>query len=167
MRPVLRAIRRRAPRTVAIAFALVVSAAIAPAAAGAFTKAIWGDVTHDGVNQFPLYHRLGVGIYQMQLDWDQVAPTRPADARDPNDPAYEWPAEVQQALAAAAPYHIRVLLQLINAPAWANGGHAGDGWSPQDPRDFAAFAQAAARHYRSVHLWMIWGEPTKAWRGRG
>jgi hypothetical protein len=57
---------------------------------------------------------------------------------------------------------MQILLQLINAPAWANGGHRSDGWAPSDPAAFAAFAQAAARKYPSVHLWMVWGEPTKA-----
>ena len=159
---VLRAIRTRAARTAVIAacFAAIVSG-VAPSAADAFAKAIWGQITRNGVNQFPLYHQLGVRIFQMDLDWSQVAPTRPADPTNPADPAYEWPADVQQALTDAAPYHMRVLLQLINAPAWADGGHSGPGWAPRNPADFAAFAQAAAREYPGVHLWMIWGEPTK------
>src|SRR5206468_3114311 len=38
---------------------------------------------------------------------------------------------------------------------------AGDGWAPRRAPDFVAFAAAAARRYPSVHLWMVWGEPTK------
>jgi hypothetical protein len=57
---------------------------------------------------------------------------------------------------------MRALIQILDAPAWANGGHRDGSWAPRRPRDFAAFATAAARRYRAVHLWMIWGEPTKA-----
>ena len=35
-------------------------------------------------------------------------------------------------------------------------------WATVKPRAFAAFATAAARRYPRVHLWMIWGEPTRA-----
>jgi len=142
--------------------AVALFAGVSAPAASAFSKAIWGQITRNGVNQFPLYHQLGVGIYEMDLDWSQVAPTRPADPTDPADPAYIWPADVDQAIALAAQYHMRVLLQLANAPAWADGGHSGAGWSPKNPEDFAAFAQAATREYPSVHLWMVWGEPTKS-----
>ena len=129
--------------------------------AGAFAKAIWGPIARNGVNQFPMYHRLGVSIYQMDLNWDNVAPTKPASPQDPADPAYRWPANVSTALGLAAQYHMRVLLQVSNAPAWENGGHGGDGWAPRRAADYAAFVSAAAREYPAVHLWMIWGEPTK------
>jgi hypothetical protein len=133
---------------------------VAPASSHAFGKAIWGQVYRHGVNQFPLYHRLGVSIYEIELPWAQVAPTRPANSTNPADPAYHWPAEIRQAVTQARRFHMRVLLQIIGAPPWANGGHSSN-WAPLRPAAFAAFATAAARHYPSVHLWMIWGEPTK------
>ncbi|MBV9467406.1 MAG: hypothetical protein JO169_14945 [Solirubrobacterales bacterium] len=151
---------RRIPGVfVGLAAALVL---IAPPGAGAFSKAIWGDVARNGVNQFPLYHQLGVSIYQTDLEWAMVAPTRPLHATDPRDPAYHWPTEVGQAIAQARRFHMRVLLQIVTAPAWANGGHLDDRWAPHKPADFSSFAAAAARRYPSVHLWMVWGEPTKA-----
>jgi hypothetical protein len=55
---------------------------------------------------------------------------------------------------------MRVLIQLIDTPSWTSG-HRDPVWAPRKPSDFAAFATAAARRYPSVHLWMIWGEPTK------
>ncbi len=145
----------------ALALALL-ACLLVPASAGAFAKAIWGTPTVNGVNQFPMYHRLGVTIDEVALPWDEVAPTRPAHPTNPRDPAYHWPVAIAQAIADGRPYHIRVLLQIRNAPAWANGGHSDPAWAPRHPSDFAAFAKAAARHYRSVRLWMIWGEPTKA-----
>ena len=57
-------------------------------------KAIWGPVMHDGRSQFPLYAELGAGLYQYTLTWDTVATDRPGDPRDPSDPAYRWPEEL-------------------------------------------------------------------------
>jgi hypothetical protein len=129
--------------------------------ASAFSKAIWGDVYRDGVNQFPIYKQLGVSIYEASLSWNDIAPTRPRNAQNPRDRAYKWPAEIQQAIDQAKRFHMRVMLQIIGTPSWANGGRASN-WVPNQPSDFAAFATAAARRYRYVHLWMIWGEPNRA-----
>ena len=145
--------------TLAVLGTLAIMAA--PAGAQAFYKAIWGPVYRDGVYELPLYHQLGSSIYEFELPWATVAPTRPARPTDPDDPAYHWPLEVSQALAGARQFHMRVLLQITGAPPWANGGRNAD-WAPRNPRDFANFATAAARRYRSVHLWMVWGEPTRA-----
>lgn len=136
-------------------------AALAPAGASAFQKAVWGPVTFRGVNQFPLYHSLGVKIYQASLDWNSVASQEPRDPTNPKDPAYVWPASVAEAIAQAKRFGMRVLLQVGNAPPWADGGHVGLGWAPRSPRTYAQFVEAAAREYPSVHLWMIWGEPNR------
>jgi hypothetical protein len=151
----------RAATALIAALACITPTLATPSSASAFSKAIWGPATRNGVNQFPLYRQLGVSIYQLQLDWSQVAPTQPAHPSNPGDPAYQWPASVGQAISEADSYHMRVLIQLIDAPAWADGGHAGAGWAPQSARSFVAFTKAAAKEYPSVHLWMIWGEPTK------
>lgn len=128
--------------------------------AHALNKAIWGDVLRNGVNQFPLYHRLGVSIYQFTVNWSSVAPSRPAHPTAADDPAYLWPAEVDAAISEAHRYHIRVLIMLTGAPGWASGRHAWD-YAPRRPADFADFATAAARRWPSVHLWMLWGEPIR------
>lgn len=143
-----------------VALAALVLAQPAPAAAAkGHKKAIWGPVQVDGVSQFPIYDDLGAGIYQYAVGWHMVAPSRPADPRDPDDPAYQWPADLDLAISEAARYGMRVSLLLLYAPPWANGGqgHAG---RPIDPQDFADFAVAAARRYPSVRLWQVWGEPS-------
>jgi hypothetical protein len=141
-----------------VALVLLVMAVL-PGGAQAFSKAIWGDVYVNGRNQFPLYHELGVSLFEMDLDWATIAPKRPRNPANPNDPAYRWPVQVQQAITQAHRFHMRALLQIIGAPAWSNGGH-GSNWSPS-PSAFGTFAATAARHYRDVHLWMIWGEPNR------
>jgi hypothetical protein len=124
-------------------------------------KAMWGPAVHDGVSLFPTYRDLGVKIYEEDLNWFEVARPRPHNPRNPNDPAYVWPAKVTQAVAEARRYHIQVALEIIGSPHWANGGKPWV-WAPSNPQDYANFAIAAAKRYPSVHLWMIWGEPSRS-----
>lgn len=147
----------------ALAGALTALAVCASGASAApsVKKAIWGPASVNGVSQFPIYHDLGAGIYQTTVNWSNVAPTRPRQPTDPRDPAYKWPEQVTYAVHEAARYHMRVSIQLIFAPRWANGGHSAN-YAPRRVHDFNAFALATARRYRSVHTWMIWGEPSRA-----
>jgi hypothetical protein len=150
--------RRRLFGALLLALSLL---AVVPGSALAFNKAIWGPVDQNGVNQFPLYHQLGVSIYETDLFWSDVALTRPSDPTDPTDPAYQWPTDIQQAIQQAAVFHMRIMLQIITTPRWANGQRPPN-WAPTNPADVGAFATAAAREYPSVHLWMIWGEANRA-----
>jgi hypothetical protein len=102
-----------------------------------------------------------VKIYEDDLHWNSIAPSRPRSSRNPNDPAYAWPAEVTHAVAEAKRYHMQVALQIIGAPQWSNGGEPWN-WAPTNPQDYANFATAASKRYPSVHLWMIWGEPSRS-----
>jgi hypothetical protein len=153
----------RALRTALMGTIVAALAATAPALAAPrhFTakKSIWGPVNYKGKPQFPIYHDLGAGIWQYALHWSAVASTRPSSPRDPADPAYQWPAELDQAVADAKRYRIRISLLLDSTPPWANGGRRGN-WVPA-PGDLANFAAAASRRYPSVKLWMIWGEPSR------
>jgi hypothetical protein len=141
-----------------LTFALGCSVENAPAAA---LKAMWGPGTRDGVSLFPTFKELGVTIYEDQLRWNLIALRRPKHPRDPNDPAYVWPAEVTQSVAEAKRYGMKVALQIIFAPRWANGNLPPQ-WVPWYDSDYANFAVAAAKRYPSVHLWMIWGEPSRS-----
>jgi hypothetical protein len=60
-------------------------------------KAIWGRVTRNGVSRAPIYRDLGAKIFMMGLRWAEVAPNPPADPANPDDPAYQWPGEVDAA----------------------------------------------------------------------
>ncbi|MDQ6835364.1 MAG: hypothetical protein M3016_04180 [Actinomycetota bacterium] len=151
-------LRRIRARRVAVAAVLVLG--LFPAGAQAFSKAIWGPAYRHGRNQFPLYRKLGVRIYEVSLNWATVAPQRPRNGKNPRDPAYRWPATVRQEINLAHRYHMQVLMQLIFAPRWANHGHAAN-VPPTTPAIYGNFAKAAAREYRGVHLWMVWGEPDR------
>lgn len=142
------------------ALLVVLALLLAAPASAARHKSIWGPVELAGVSQFPTYEHLGVGIYQMAMNWADVAPTAPTSPRDPSDPAYRWPTDVDRAIAESRGRRIRVSVLLTGAPGWANGGRPSI-WAPTDPASFADFAAAAARRYPAVHHWMIWGEPSK------
>jgi hypothetical protein len=141
--------------TLAVMLALSSSAAAAPS----LKKAIWGPAKAHGHSQFPVYHDLGVGIYQWRIYWSDVAPTRPADPTNPADPAYRWPRELSYAIRQAQRYGMRVAVQVMFSPSWANGGRPRQ-WAPR-PKAYADFMTAAARRYRLVRYWMIWGEPSR------
>ena len=145
-----------------ISLIVILTTVAAPAhAAVTRKKAMWGPVEVNGVSQFPIYRQLGVGIFQMQLPWRGTATSRPANPRDPADPAYRWPSEIDRAISEAAKNGITVSLLVMQTPPWANGGREWR-WAPTDPRDYANFVAAASRRYPGVHHWMIWSEPTKA-----
>jgi hypothetical protein len=135
----------------------------APASAGEITikKSMWGPIERDGVSQFPIYADLGVGLFHTALLWSDVAPTKPENPRDPFDPAYVWPAAIDEAIAEGAKHGIKISVLLQGAPPWANGG---EDWrfAPKRPKDFADFAAAASRRFPAVRHWMIWSEPSKA-----
>jgi hypothetical protein len=140
---------------------LVLAFPVSADAAPARKKSIWGPATFRGQSQFPIYRDLGVGIWQDRVNWSVVAPTRPANPRDPLDPAYRWPAGLDDAIAEGKRFGIQTSLVLTEAPRWASG-HSAPQWAPRKPSDFADFAYAASKRYPSVRHWMIWSEPTRA-----
>lgn len=127
-------------------------------------KAIWGPTQlPDGSSAFPVYRELGVDTLQLPLVWANVAQTRPSAPTSPDDPAYQWPADLDAALDAARTNGVEIALRVDWSPGWANGNRGGE-WAPNDPKDYADFLTAASRRYPSVRVWMIWGEPNLVYR---
>jgi hypothetical protein len=128
---------------------------------GQALKMIWGPLSMpDGASAFPVYKRLGVQVLELQLSWAEVAPTRPGEASSPADPAYHWPAALDEAVSEAGRYGIGLAVMVKETPGWANGGQS-PAWAPNEPGEYASFLQAASRRYPSIHDWMIWGEVTR------
>jgi hypothetical protein len=100
---------------------------------------------------------LGVDLVRFTVRWDQVAKTKPEDARDPNDPAYDWGLydPILERLHAA---HIAVLISLWGTPPWASRGEKPNN-VPDDSASFGSFAYAAATRYPWVTRWTVWNEP--------
>jgi hypothetical protein len=104
--------------------------------------------------------RLGVDVVRYTLRWDRVAPRQPSDARDHTSAAYDWGAD-DAILRGLRGGGIDVVVSLLGAPGWANGGRTFN-WAPNDERSFADFAYAAAKRYPWVRKWTIWNEPNQA-----
>jgi hypothetical protein len=112
-----------------------------------------------GFNQL---RTLKAQVLRMNLYWNQVARSRPADPANPDDPAYDW-TRYDVALQRASSRNIEVLLSIFGTPGWANGGKSRE-YAPLDAADLQAFATAAATRYSGgahprVRLWLAWNEP--------
>lgn len=145
------------------AAALVVLAVAAPANAsgrlkiGVYEEALTLGNPNAG---FPYLHELRPQVLRLNLNWYQVAPTRPGNPTDPADPAYSWNA-YDEAIQRAGAAGIEVLLHVFGTPPWANGGRA-KAYAPTSMSDLHAFTLAAARRYPSVARWAAWNEPNLA-----
>jgi hypothetical protein len=104
-----------------------------------------------------ILQRLGVDLVRMTLRWDLVAQQKPADPRDPADPAYDWSLydPILERLHAA---HINVLVSLWGTPPWATTG-ARNNAIPSDSTSLASFAFAASTRFPWINRWTVWNEP--------
>ncbi len=118
---------------------------------------MWGGST---TTDFAAYKQLGVGLVAYRLPWFTIAAQRPADPRDPADPAYVWPAETDRAIKAAARRGLKIAVEVQGSPGWANN-FAPRNWIPYHQRAYGRFMAAAARRYPQVDYWVIWAEPSR------
>jgi hypothetical protein len=98
------------------------------------------------------------------LSWETAAPSRPADARDPFDPAYHFD-DLDDLARSAQQRGIELLVTIWGTPGWANGGQTPNR-PPTDLQTLENFAYALAerysgRHagYPAVRLYTAWNEP--------
>ena len=96
-----------------------------------------------------------------------MAPTRPAQATDPFDPAYQF-GDVDEFVRNAQQRGIEVLITLWGTPSWANGGQKPQAM-PTNLADFQDFARAVASRYSGryagypyVRFFTIWNESNLA-----
>jgi hypothetical protein len=121
---------------------------------------------------FTLFNTLHVQELRLNLYWggrSGVARSRPANAADPADPAYNW-ALYDRTVTTAAQYGVHILFSIYGTPGWANGGR-GENVVPTYGIDLRNFAYAAARRYSgaypgpdgkvlpAVRDWLAWDEP--------
>ncbi len=131
-----------------------------------------GETFFDTGPAFTRYKDLRVQVLRVNLYWGGplgVAKTRPFDAADPRDAAYNW-SLYDQTVQYAHANGIQVLFSITGTPRWANDGQP----TNHPPTDFGTlrrFAYAAAARYSgtyvgndgrtlpAVRLWAAWNEP--------
>ena len=119
-----------------------------------------------------LTRELRPDVIRYNVDWSSVARARPGPALHPGDPAYDW-AATDGIVQNAARQGARVLLTIVQAPAWANGG-AAPRTAPIDARDFGTFCRAVATRYSGSYVaggrggaaaavtsYTVWNEPNR------
>ena len=106
----------------------------------------------------------GASLLRTIVVWKDTAPSRPANATDPFDPAYRLD-DVDDLVRSAQQRGLEILITIWGTPGWANGAQAPNR-PPTDPADLEDFATALAdrysgRHagYPSVRLFSAWNEP--------
>jgi Glycosyl hydrolase catalytic core len=90
---------------------------------------------------------LRVNLYWGGTKW-AVAKSRPADATDPGDPAYDW-SLYDRLVLYATQNNIKVVFSILFTPGWANGGKAKN-VAPKNFKDLQNFAYAAAERYSGL-----------------
>ncbi len=118
---------------------------------------------------FPAVQQLHPQIIRYDVSWAATAPRKPADATNPDDPAYNW-APVDQVVVNADALGVPVLLTVEVTPKWAGGGTGNK--PPVNMASLQAFAYAAATRYSGQHIvpstgqvlpavtrWEAWNEP--------
>jgi hypothetical protein len=106
-------------------------------------------------------------ILRSLVEWHRIAPTRPANASDPFDPAYKFD-DLDEYVRNAQLRGLEVLLTLWGTPQWANGGQKPQAL-PRNMADFQNFARAVASRYSGrfagypfVRFYSVWNESNLA-----
>jgi hypothetical protein len=105
----------------------------------------------------------GASVIHTTASWPQLAPKRPANPANGDDPAYRL-TDLDDLVFQSGIYGLRVMIDISGTPKWANGGKAPN-VMPKRLRDLTTFARMLAARYDgrhghgSVSLWSVWNEP--------
>jgi hypothetical protein len=152
--------RAVAPRLVLITLAIATAVAFwAPAEAGAKRGITTGIAVPEAQSPTSSERDLWLDrtakansdVVRIDVVWRRVVGSaRPANPRDPADPAYDF-SRIDGGVRAAEQRGLEVLFTLYGAPDWAEGPNRPDGLNPgvwrPDPGEYGAFASALARRY--------------------
>jgi hypothetical protein len=105
----------------------------------------------------------GASVIHTTASWASLAPTKPANAANGDDPAYKL-ADLDELVFQSGLYGLRVMIDINGTPKWANGGKAPN-VMPTHLSDLTTFAKMLATRYNgrqghgTVALWSVWNEP--------
>jgi hypothetical protein len=115
-------------------------------------------------------------VTRVDILWNFVAPTRPANPTDPNDPAYNW-SRLDLIFTSLTASNVRIIVSTYSTPTWAVAGknqRVPSQYNPNAPRpaDYANFMAAVTKRYSGTFVpagsavplprirhWEIWNEP--------
>ncbi len=174
--------RGRRGRTLAVSAVLALgAAAAAPSlnaqtvrggpAPGSFLPGIQDDraIQVEPQKRFRMMAEAGARIARIDLRWDFVAKSRPGNAANDKDPAYDWTI-YDGVVQAARKNRMQIVFTVWGTPEWAvnrsliQHGDLNYGihtFPPLNADDFGRFGQALARRYGKlgVKKWEGWNEP--------
>jgi hypothetical protein len=106
-------------------------------------------------------------IVHALADWRQIAPERPKNPLNGDDPAYNL-SDLDALVRTAPRYNQQVFVTISGTPAWANGGKTTN-HPPRNLSDLTQFAHMLAARYNGRHIgfgavtrWAVWNEPNLA-----
>jgi hypothetical protein len=148
-------------RIALIAVVVLTAAGLAVPAAGASPNLLVG--LNDEANTlygpeidktFTTMQELRTQVVRVNLYWGggtyAVAKTKPTDATDPGDPAYDW-SLYDRFVRYSSQYNIKVVFSFLFTPGWANGGKPRTA-APTNGSDLQKFAYAAAKRYSGTYI---------------
>ena len=120
----------------------------------------WDNIRMDELDKAQASHAT---IIRTLVTWANAAPTKPANAADPFDPAYKLD-DVDELVRNAQVRGMEVLITIWGTPKWANGGKTPN-FLPTNMNDMRQFSQALASRYSGrnagypfVRFYGIWNE---------
>ncbi len=157
-------------RQIPIIVAVLVATVLAPVAASA--DRMWVGFHDDPVFRYSADRQSEIerahtpnnaSILRTLVTWADIAPTKPANAANPFDPAYRFD-DLDEFVRTAQQHNMEVLITLWGTPKWANG-NKGRNYLPTSMTDFQNFAKAVASRYSGrtagypfVRFYGIWNE---------
>ena len=161
-------------RHVPIIAAILVAAVLAPVAASA--DRMWIGFHDDPVLRWDADRQTEIetaaatnnaSIIRTVVTWAEVAPTKPANATNPFDPAYKFN-DIDELVRNAQANDAEMLMTIWGTPKWANGNKTPN-YLPTKMADFQNFARALASRYSGrnaslpfVRFFGIWNESNLA-----
>src|SRR5277367_5927756 len=108
--------------------------------------------------------KANASIVHVLADWSSIAPTKPANPLNGNDPAYKL-SDLDALVRTAPRYNLSLLITISGTPGWANGKKTPN-YPPTKLSDLTNFAQMLSSRYSgrkpgfaAVRRWSVWNEP--------
>jgi hypothetical protein len=158
------------PKWIRAACALLFAAFALPVAAQASTRmpiGFYDDASFrwsaDRLSNLVGAEQAGATVIHTNASWATIAPTRPANPANGDDPSYVL-SDLDQLVAQASQDGLRVYVTIVGTPKWANGGQTPN-HMPKRLSDLTTFARMLANRYDGQHghgavsMWSVWNEP--------